>query len=378
MRRIFFWSPHIDSQIATVKSVTNSLNSLSKYQKYLKLTLINVFGEWNNFDYDKITVENLLENKSFLKKKFRGFLNSRIIYFQILFYSYFPLKKILSKKKPDFLIIHLLTSIPLILFCINNFQTKLILRISGLPKVNFFRYCLWKLASSKIRFVICPTEETRNFLLEKKIFDSKKVIFIPDPIIELKKINILKNKKIDYHFDKPYFLCIGRFTKQKNHIFLLNFFKNNPTYLKKFNLVIIGQGELVEKYKKIIEFGNLSGCVHILDYKNNVINYIKNASCVISPSLWEDPGFVMIEAACVGTPIITSDCPNGPKEFINSNECGFIFTSNNEKSFKKALDCYLNSSKEEVKLKIFNAKKKSRKYTFFYNASKILNLISNY
>jgi len=85
----------------------------------------------------------------------------------------------------------------------------------------------------------------------------------------------------------------------------------------------------------------------------------------------------MIEAASVGTPIITSDCPNGPKEFINDNECGFIFSSNNEKSFKKALDSFLDSSKEDIKVKLFNAKKKSRKYTLFYNASKIYNMISD-
>jgi len=377
MKHIFFWSPHIDPQVATVKSVINSLNSLSKYQKHLKLTLINVFGEWNNFNHNKIAVEDLLESKRLLKEKFKGFLNSRILYIKIFFFSYFPLKKILKKKKPEFLIIHLLTSMPLILFSINNFQTKLILRISGLPKLNIFRYYLWKLASRKIKFVICPTQETKNFLLKKKIFDSEKIIYVPDPIIEIKKINILKNKKIDNHFDKPYFLCIGRLTKQKNHIFLLNFFQKNLTYLKKFKLVIIGQGELLEKYKKIIYSEKLNNFIHILDYKKNVINYIKNAKCLISCSLWEDPGFVMIEAASVGTPIITSDCPNGPKEFINDNECGFIFSSNNEKSFKKALDSFLDSSKEDIKVKLFNAKKKSRKYTLFYNASKIYNMISD-
>ena len=368
MKKVFFWSPHIDPQIATVKSVSNSMRSLSKYHKNLDLTLINVFGEWDKFSFDNISIENLLNNKNILKKKFKGFLNSRVLYFQILFFSYLPLKKILDKKKPDYLIIHLLTSIPLVLFYFNKFQTKLILRISGLPKLNFFRYCLWKLASSKIKFVICPTEETKNFLLKKKIFDPKKIIFIPDPIIEIRKMNILKNKTIDVFCDKPYFLCIGRFTKQKNHVFLLNFFKKNPIYLNKFKLIIIGQGELSEKYNKIIKTEKLKDCIQILNYKENVLNYIKNANCLISPSLWEDPGFVMIEAASIGTPIITSDCPNGPKEFIGNNECGFIFSSNNEKSFKKTLDAYLNSSKYDIKLK---------RYNLFYNSLKFLKVITN-
>ena len=98
------------------ESVSNSLISLSKYHKNLDLTLINVFGEWDKFSFDNISIENLLNNKNILKKKFKGFLNSRVLYFQILFFSYLPLKKILDKKKPDYLIIHLLTSIPLVLF----------------------------------------------------------------------------------------------------------------------------------------------------------------------------------------------------------------------------------------------------------------------
>ena len=49
------------------------------------------------------------------------------------------------------------------------FKTKLILRVSGFPKLNLFRFLIWKIASKKIKYIICPTEETRNFLL-KKIF----------------------------------------------------------------------------------------------------------------------------------------------------------------------------------------------------------------
>ena len=33
MKKNYFWSPHIDPQVATVKSVFNSLNSLSKFEK---------------------------------------------------------------------------------------------------------------------------------------------------------------------------------------------------------------------------------------------------------------------------------------------------------------------------------------------------------
>ena len=159
-----------------------------------------------------------------MKKKFKGFLNSRYLYFSIFFQSYFPLKRILNNDKPDHLVVHLITSIPLLMFIFNDFKTKLILRVSGFPKLNLFRFLIWKIASKKIKYIICPTEETKKFFLKKNIFKENQLIYIPDPILNINQINILKRHTLDHKITKPFFLCIGRFTKQKNHIFLLNFF----------------------------------------------------------------------------------------------------------------------------------------------------------
>ncbi len=376
MKNIFFWSPHIDPQVATVKSVSNSLKSLSVYQKNLDLTLINVFGEWDQFDLKDIKVIDLLSNKMLLKQKFKGFFNSRILYFRILINSYFPLKKILLDKKPDYLLIHLITIIPVLLFIFNKFQTKLILRISGLPKFNLIRLILWKFASKKIEYIICPTEETKYFLLKKNIFKKDQLILIQDPILDVKKINFLKRETLDHKIIKPYFLSIGRFTKQKNHVFLLNFFSKNPHYLKDCKLIIIGDGELENTYKKIIQEGNLENNVEILKYKKNVFNYIHNAKCIISSSLWEDPGFIMVESAFVGTPIISSNCPSGPKEFIGNSENGFIYNSNDETSFQRELDNFLNISKDELLNKINKAKKRSKLFTRYNNYKKLSYLLN--
>lgn len=375
MVKLFFWSPHIDPQVATVKSVYNSISSISKYRKKAKITLINVFGEWDNFDLNNIDVIKLITKRDIVKKKFKGFINSRILYFKIFLQSYFPLKKLIENENPKFLIIHLLTVIPIMLFIFNDFQTKLILRISGLPKLNIFRYYIWKIASKKIYYVICPTEETKNLLIKKKIFSPNKIICIQDPIFNIKKINLEKKKPLEEKYDKSYFLSVGRFTKQKNHEFLLNFFLKNRKYLENINLIVIGNGEYENKYRRFIKRNNLENEIKILNYKKNVINYIYNAKLIISCSLWEDPGFIMVEAASVGTPILTSNCPSGPKEFIGNNETGFIFDTNNEESFKTAIDNFLRITKKNLNSKLICAKKKSKLYTGIYNAKRIANLL---
>ena len=377
MRENYFWSPHIDPQVATLRSVSNTLNFLSKYEKKSKNFLINVFGEWDDYNSKSVEKIDLTNNKFLKQKKFKGFFHSRLLYFLIFFFSYFPLKRILNNDKPKYLIVHLITSVPILMFILNKFETRLILRISGYPKLNFFRFFLWKIAATKIRYVICPTEETKSLLLKRKIFTEGQLIFIPDPILNVKKANIMKREKLEKKFTKPFFLAIGRFTKQKNHIFLLNFFSKNSHYLEDNKLIIIGQGELKKTYDKVIRENNLKNKVEILNYKKNIFNYISNAKCVISSSLWEDPGFVMVEAAYIGTPIISSDCPSGPKEFIVRNECGYIYNLNDENSFKLALDNFILSSTNSIDLKLINAKKKSKIYTCFYNSKKLSDILRN-
>ena len=122
-----------------------------------------------------------------------GFLKSRVLSIRIFFSSIYPLLKLLKKEKPDYLIIHLLTSIPFSLLIFFNFKTKFILRISGLPRLNFLRKFLWKTISKKITLVTCPSYETMDYIKNTKIFDEKKIVVLHDPIINIS--TILKKKK---------------------------------------------------------------------------------------------------------------------------------------------------------------------------------------
>ena len=104
----------------------------------------------------------------------KGFLMSRISFLCISILSFFPLLRLLKNKKPDYLIIHLNTSLPLILLYLFNFKTKFILRISGKPRLNIFRKFLWKITSNKIYKVTTPTKLIAKELIKNKIFSDKK------------------------------------------------------------------------------------------------------------------------------------------------------------------------------------------------------------
>jgi glycosyltransferase involved in cell wall biosynthesis len=87
--------------------------------------------------------------------------------------------------------------------------------------------------------------------------------------------------------------------------------------------------------------------------------------CVIMTSLWEDPGFVMIESAAMDTLIISSDCRSGPKEFIHENKGGYLFKTNDQKNFIDVFDRFMSDSKELILSKKVFAKKKAINFTRF-------------
>ena len=127
------------------------------------------------------------------------------------------------KKKPDFLILHLITSLPLILINILKFKSQIILRISGYPKLNYLRRKLWIYSGNKISAITCPAKELKKRLIDKKIFQNDKLNILFDAIINIeelidKKIN--KNLIPKINLDKGYFLSAGKFTKFKRIIYI--------------------------------------------------------------------------------------------------------------------------------------------------------------
>ena len=101
---------------------------------------------------------------------------------------------LIKKIKPDYLIIHLITSLPLFLLNFFKLKTQVILRISGFPKMNLLRKKLWIKSQNKIFKITCPTEQLKNDLITKNIFKDEKMETLFDAIINIKDLIQKKNK----------------------------------------------------------------------------------------------------------------------------------------------------------------------------------------
>lgn len=379
MMKIFYWGPYI-SKVATVRAIIESARSLKKYSKEkIDLSLIDTSGEWQDFKDKKINIIHLNGEKYVKNKEIVGFIKSRYHFFLIWISSFFPLLTLLKKDKPNFLIVHLITSLPLFLLLFFKFDTNFILRISGYPKLTIIRKILWKLVSKKIFKVTCPTLGTYNRLKNENIFRDK-LIFIPDPVLSIKEFQLKKNENIvtEKKFSKENsILSVGRLTKQKNFDFLIKTFREILNKYPDLNLFIIGEGEKKEELIKLIEHLNLKDNVFLIGYKNNVYKYLINCKCFILSSLWEDPGFVLIEAGLSNTPILSSNCDYGPVEILENQKNGFLYESNSQTSLLDNFSEFINSSNSELMKKKINLKKKIKVYTGYHHyktLSKILGI----
>lgn len=138
-----------------------------------------------------------------------------------------------------------------------------------------------------------------EFKIMKNAINAKK--FSYNPIIEqtTRKELGLENKFIVGH--------IGRFNKQKNHEFLINWFseysKSNPSAV----LVLIGDGELKELItRKIFELG-IEEKVYLLGVRSDVSELLQIMDVFVFPSFFEGFPVTLIEAQAAGIPCVISD-----------------------------------------------------------------------
>ena len=306
-----------------------------------------------------------------------GFLKSRFSYIVVFFFSIFKLHKMLKKEKPEYLMIHLMTFIPLLLLLFFNYETKFILRISGYPKLNYLRSFFWKIVGKKIYLITTPTFSTLDLLNKFEIFDIDKIKYLPDPILNIDEItkkkldNNISNKEL---FKEKTIISIGRLTKQKNFEFLIKAFNKIMDEYPNFSLLILGEGEKRKTLEILIKKLNLDNKVFLIGHEQNIYKYLKRAEMFILSSLWEDPGFVLIEAGYSNKIVLSSDCPNGPKEILNNNQNGFLYKKNSLDSFVKKFKEIQNTNEEEILKKKILFKKKLKEFTLF-NHYKILNSI---
>jgi len=108
-------------------------------------------------------------------------------------------------------------------------------------------------------------------------------------------------------------ICVGKFKKQKRQDRLIRAYHAADC---PYPLVFIGQGPLLPEARNLVDELKLNDRVHFMGFRKNPYPYIKAARLHVLCSDYEGLGVVILEALCLKTPTISSDCPSGPSEIL--------------------------------------------------------------
>ncbi len=271
--------------------------------------------------------------------------------------SFFKVKKILKKEKPDVVMTHNLKGIgytvPIASTGIRHIHTlhdvQLVEPTGLLYQENkktkkqknkilrnlFVIIYSWinKRLFASPNIVISPSEWLMNFYIEKDFFKASQKVIMQNPVL---KQSHSKNAKAEGGIKESKnslnLLYIGQIEKHKGILFLIDALKQ----LKNIHLDIIGTGTKIDDIKKLTK-GNDNIKIHGY-VKNNLMNtFFVQSDFLVVPSLCvENSPTVIYESFINGVPVIASNV-GGISELVKEGYNGYIFEAGNAESLNTVI-----------------------------------------
>lgn len=162
-----------------------------------------------------------------------------------------------------------------------------------------------------------------------KIFNNKMAV-IPNftDINPLQNISLLSNKVV---------LACGRLEEEvKRFDLLLEIWSRVNAKMPEWILRIVGDGDpslLYDEAKKL----KITGSVQFAGRCNDMSKEYLRSSLFVVTSKYESFSLVIIEAKSFGVPVVSFDCPFGPREIVQNETDGLLIENGNVESFSKAM-----------------------------------------
>ena len=161
---------------------------------------------------------------------------------------------------------------------------------------------------------------------------TEKVSVIPNPLTFYNNnISMLDTKKV---------IAVGRLSAQKNFSSLICAFRSVADYYPDWILEIYGEGNERTILQKQITRLHLENNVYLCGNTSDVQNNMCNSSIFVLSSIYEGLPLVMLEAMSCGLPVVSYDCPCGPKDIITNGIDGFLVPIGDEQMLTEKI-CYL-------------------------------------
>lgn len=197
--------------------------------------------------------------------------------------------------------------------------------------------------------IIAICDDMKKGIIQDTKLQEHQLYTIYNPI-NIEKIRELSNthNKIK---EKGYLIQVARLDKIKRHQDLIYIYSELVKKGINHKLLIIGDGPERENLEQLIVKLNLQHKCLLLGEQSNPYPYMKNADLFLHTSKREGLPTVLLESLVLGVPVISTDCPTGPREILNDGKCGALIEMGNTQKFIDEVLTYLNTPERVIECK---------------------------
>lgn len=295
----------------------------------------------------------------------------------------FPLAAYFRKSKPDYILAAMwpLTSYATMSWILSGKIGKIflsehvLLTISASKEIKvplLYLKIFIKLTHSFASGVIAVSKGVRDDLLKISNLGNKiKVIYNPAAIgipyyRESKSVRIkLWGAKQQYNV-----LSVAELKEEKDHETLIKSFYLLPKDLN-VKLIILGDGGCRKDLQSLIKTLKLLDKVELPGFVRDPYPWYRSADLFVLSSKWEGFGNVIVEALECGVPVVSTDCPTGPREILDHGRYGDLVPVGDPVEMSNAILANLiskkNNSEELIKRSnYFSLPRISNKYLDYF------------
>lgn len=186
------------------------------------------------------------------------------------------------------------------------------------------RIMLWLIRKlyPKADAIIAISNGVKDDLISLRV-DPNKIHVIYNPLLISAGLTYTQPPQIPWSERRSTIVTVGRLVPSKDHALLLEAFAKVREKLDS-KLIIVGDGPERSRLEKLARDLGIDDDVWFTGWRQDPHSIMSRCDVFVMTSRYEGFGNVIVEAMACGLPVISTDCPGGPREILQGGDAGLL------------------------------------------------------
>jgi glycosyltransferase involved in cell wall biosynthesis len=187
--------------------------------------------------------------------------------------------------------------------------------------------------------IVVTSEGVADDMAEYTGLARKRIQVVPCPVVpnELFGFQLPRPDHPWFRTDAPpVILGVGELGPRKDFLTLVRAFARLRAN-QNCRLVILGKGHQRDHLLSVANELGVAKDIDLPGFEPNPYPFMAHAAMLAMSSRWEGLGFVLIETLALGTPVVSTDCPSGPREILDGGRYGRLVPVGDAEKLARAM-----------------------------------------